>query len=114
MAAALVTHVGYWIAPLTFAPLYLTYRTFRVYMGRIEDEQRHVQQTSDLHLATIEALARAIDAKDQTAQTHIRRVQMYAAGVARTMGLSEADVQGVKTAALLRDIAKLSVPEHIP
>src|SRR5207248_1677092 len=104
---------GYWLAPLTFAPLYLTYRAYKVYMGRIEDEQRHVRQTSDLHLATIEALARAIDAKDQTAQTHIRRVQNYAAGVARSMGLSEAEVQGVKTAALLHDIGKLAVPEHI-
>src|SRR5439155_1279946 len=82
-------------------PLYLTYRTYKVYMGRIEDEQRHVQQTSDLHLATIEALARAIDAKDQTTQMHIRRVQVYAAGLARMAGLSEAEIQGVKTAALL-------------
>src|SRR5207249_544073 len=113
LAAAVVEHAGYWLAPLTFAPLYLTYRTYKVYMGRIEDEQRYVQQTSDLHLATIEALARAIDAKDQTAQTHIRRVQIYAAGVARSMGLSEAEVQGVKTAALLHDIGKLAVPEHI-
>ena len=83
-----VEHAGYWVAPLTFAPLYLTYRTYKVYMGRIEDEQRHVQQTSDLHLATIEALARAIDAKDQTAQMHIRRVQVYAAGLANAAGLS--------------------------
>jgi len=82
VAAWLVSHAGYWVAPLTFAPLYLTYRTYKVYMGRIEDEQRHVQQTSDLHLATIEALARAIDAKDQTAQMHIRRVHVYAAGLA--------------------------------
>ncbi len=70
----------------TFAPLYLMYRTYKVYMGRIEDEQRHVQQTSDLHLATIEALARAIDAKDQTTQMHIRRVQVYAAGLAKAAG----------------------------
>src|SRR5882724_11057322 len=113
LAAAFVEHAGYWVAPLTFAPLYLTYRTYKVYMGRIEDEQRHVQQTSDLHLATIEALARAIDAKDQTTQMHIRRVQLYAAGLARMAGLSEAEIQGVKTAALLHDIGKLAVPEHI-
>ena len=113
VAAAVVEHAGYWLAPLTFAPVYLTYRTYKVYMGRIEDEQRHVRQTSDLHLATIEALARAIDAKDHTAQTHIRRVQIYAAGLARAMGLSDAEVQGVKTAALLHDIGKLAVPEHI-
>ena len=68
---------------------------------------------SDLHLATIEALALAIDAKDQTAQSHIRRVQVYAAGLARALGMSENDIQGVKTAALLHDIGKLAVPEHI-
>jgi diguanylate cyclase (GGDEF)-like protein/putative nucleotidyltransferase with HDIG domain len=113
LAAWFVTHAGYWVAPLTFAPLYLTYRTYKVYMGRIEDEQRHVQQTSDLHLATIEALARAIDAKDQTTQMHIRRVQVYAAGLAKALGLSDSDIQGVKTAALLHDIGKLAVPEHI-
>jgi diguanylate cyclase (GGDEF)-like protein/putative nucleotidyltransferase with HDIG domain len=113
LAAELVSHAGYWVAPLTFVPLYLTYRTYKVYMGRIDDEQWHAQQSSDLHLATIEALARAIDAKDQTAQMHIRRVQVYAAGLAKAAGLSEAEIHGVKTAALLHDIGKLAVPEHI-
>jgi diguanylate cyclase (GGDEF)-like protein/putative nucleotidyltransferase with HDIG domain len=113
LAASVVVHTGYWIAPLGFAPVYLTYRTYKVYMGRIEDEQQHIQQTSDLHLATIEALARAIDAKDQTAQMHIRRVQVYAAGLAKAVGLSEPEIQGVRTAALLHDIGKLAVPEHI-
>src|SRR5918999_1933418 len=116
-AAALATWAlsasGFWLAPLTAAPLYLTYRTYKVYLGRIEDERRHVQQVSDLHLATIEALALAIDAKDQTAQNHIRRVQVYAAGLARSLGMSDNEIHGVKTAALLHDIGKLAVPEHI-
>ncbi len=68
---------------------------------------------SDVHLATIEALALAIDAKDQTATSRIRRVQVHAAGLARVVGMSPADVQGVRTAALLHDIGKLAVPEHI-
>lgn len=76
--------VGVWLAPLTFAPIYLTYRTYRVYLGRLE-AQRHVQETSDLHLATIEALAAAIDAKDQMTRVHIRRVQAYAAGLAEVL-----------------------------
>jgi diguanylate cyclase (GGDEF)-like protein/putative nucleotidyltransferase with HDIG domain len=113
MAAWLVGQFGPWIVPFTFAPVYLTYRTYKVYMGRVDDEQRHVQQTSDLHLATIEALARAIDAKDQMTQLHIRRVQAYAVGLARAAGLAEHEIQGVKTAALLHDIGKLAVPEHI-
>lgn len=113
VAAAVVERGGYWMALLTAAPVYLIYRTYKVYMGRIQDQQRHVQQVSDLHLATIEALALAIDAKDQTAQSHIRRVQVYAAGLARALGMAENEIQGVKTAALLHDIGKLAVPEHI-
>ena len=104
---------GPWLALFIFAPLYLTYRTYKVYLGRIEDERRHVQEMSDLHLATIEALALAIDAKDQTAQSHIRRVQVYAAGIAKALGMPDHEIQGVKTAALLHDIGKLAVPEHI-
>jgi diguanylate cyclase (GGDEF)-like protein/putative nucleotidyltransferase with HDIG domain len=102
-----------WLLPLAAAPLYLTYRSYKVYLGRIDDEQRHVREMADLHLATIEALALAIDAKDQTSQSHIRRVQLYAAALARALGMTENDIQGVKTAALLHDIGKLAVPEHI-
>ncbi len=116
-AAAAVSLLNFmsirWLLPLAAAPLYLTYRSYKVYLGRIDDEQRHVREMADLHLATIEALALAIDAKDQTSQSHIRRVQLYATGLARAFGMGANDIQGVKTAALLHDIGKLAVPEHI-
>jgi putative nucleotidyltransferase with HDIG domain len=57
--------------------------------------------------------ALAIDAKDQTAPNHIRRVQLYATGLARVLGMSRDEIHAVKTAALLHDIGKLAVPEHI-
>src|SRR5438552_3003168 len=110
---SLLVRGGYGIAALVVLSMYLAYRTYRLFLGRIEDEQRHVQQLSDLHLATIEALALAIDAKDEIGQRHIRQMQVYAAGVARAMGMSETEIQGVKTASLLHDIGKLAVPEHI-
>src|SRR5438094_804265 len=113
VATTVVYHGGYWFAALAAAPPYLIYRTYKVYMGRIHDQQPPVAQVADLHLATIEALALAIDAKAQTAQTHIRRVQVYAAGLARPLGMAENEIQGVKTAALLHDLGKLAVPEHI-
>jgi diguanylate cyclase (GGDEF)-like protein/putative nucleotidyltransferase with HDIG domain len=112
VAAWAVHNLGLWVAPLTFAPIYLTYHTYKVYMSRIE-VQRHVQENSDLHLATIEALAGAIDAKDQMTNSHILRVQIYATGLAEAIGLSAPEIQGVRTAALLHDIGKLAVPEHI-
>jgi diguanylate cyclase (GGDEF)-like protein/putative nucleotidyltransferase with HDIG domain len=80
---------------------------------KIDGARQRVQRSSDLHLSTIEALARAIDAKDQTAEFHLQRVQAYAAGLARAIGLPGNDVAAIKTAALLHDIGKLAIPEHI-
>ena len=113
LAASLIRQSGVLLVPLTSVPLYLTYRSYKLYMGRVENEQRQVKQTAELHLATIEALARAIDAKDQSAYTRLWRVQLYAARLAQAIGLGETDVRGIKTAALLQDIGKLAVPEHI-
>ena len=98
---------------LLAVPLYLMYQTYQVYIGRIGDEQQQVKQTAELHLATIEALARAIDAKEQLSHNHVWRVQLYAARLAQALGLSDEEIQGIKTAALLHDIGKLAVPEHI-
>jgi diguanylate cyclase (GGDEF)-like protein/putative nucleotidyltransferase with HDIG domain len=109
----LVTGTGIWLAPLLIVPLYFTFSTYRLYFERMNTDQQRVRELSNLHLATIEALALAIDAKDQTATSHIRRVQVYASGIAEAMGMPADEVEGVKTAALLHDIGKLAVPEHI-
>jgi diguanylate cyclase (GGDEF)-like protein/putative nucleotidyltransferase with HDIG domain len=95
------------------AVLFVGVRVYRAFAARLEEERSHARRMAELQMATIEALALAIDAKDQSAPNHIRRVQTYAAGVARAMGMTEEDVQGIKTAALLHDIGKLAVPEHI-
>jgi diguanylate cyclase (GGDEF)-like protein/putative nucleotidyltransferase with HDIG domain len=111
-----VNQLSYWLLAsllLVWALLYIGYRAYRVFLTRFEREQRNVQQMSELHLATIEALARAIEAKDGTSANHIHRVQVYATAVARSLGMSEIEVQAVKTAALLHDIGKLAVPDHI-
>ena len=98
---------------LVWGVLYFGLRAYRIFRARFKAEQRRAEQLAELHLATIEALARAIDAKDGTAENHIRRVQLYASAVARELGLSNAETQAVRTAALLHDIGKLAVPEHI-
>jgi len=111
-----MNQLPYWpIASLLLVPvvLYLGLRAYFILLARFDHERRNVKQISELHLATIEALARAIDAKDGTAENHIRRVQIYATEVARELGMTELEVQAVKTAALLHDIGKLAVPDHI-
>jgi diguanylate cyclase (GGDEF)-like protein/putative nucleotidyltransferase with HDIG domain len=102
-----------WWLPLSLAPLYLTYSTYKIFQRRLGREQLQVRQMAELHMSALEALALAIDARDQTCQFHIRRVQHYASELARAFGMSELDVEGVRTAALLHDIGKIAVPEHI-
>lgn len=94
--------------------LVIWHLTFKRSMGRLEDAHRHVRQVNDLYLSTIEALAMAVDAKDQVTHGHIRRVQVYAVELARRLGVGEGDhLKAIEAAALLHDMGKLAIPEHI-
>src|ERR1700733_9600147 len=104
----------HWEASLLILPvLYFVYRSYRVYLDRLEHEKRHVEEIAGLHVRTIEALALAIEAKDQTTHDHLRRVRIYAIEIGQELGLSESELEALRAAALLHDIGKLAVPEHI-
>src|SRR5436305_5170617 len=107
-------HEFNWETSLLFVPaIYIIYRSYRLYLGKLEDEKRHVEEMADLHLRTIEALALAIEAKDQTTHDHLQRVRIYAIEVAKELGVKGSDLEALHAAALLHDIGKLAVPEHI-
>jgi diguanylate cyclase (GGDEF)-like protein/putative nucleotidyltransferase with HDIG domain len=80
---------------------------------RLSAKTHETEELSRIHFATAEALATAIDAKDQTTHCHVRRVQVYAAGMGEVLGLSNAEISALKAGALLHDIGKLAVPAHI-
>ena len=113
IAVEVSQQAGQWQTALAFVPLCLTYRTYRIYLARIADEQRRVAEWTQLHRESMEVLARAIQAKDNGGSSHVERVQYYATALARHLELPEADTQAVEVAALLHDIGKLAVPEHI-
>src|SRR5262245_43447073 len=69
--------------------LVVSYLTFRTAMGRVEDSNKHLSELNRLYLSTIETLAMAIDAKDQITHGHIRRVQGYAVGLAKRVGVAD-------------------------
>jgi len=103
-----------WQASLLVVPvIYLIYRSYRLYLGKLEDEKRHVEEMANLHLRTIEALALAIEAKDHTTHDHLQRVRVYAIEVAKELAVSPGEMEALHAAALLHDIGKLAVPEHI-
>ena len=94
--------------------LVITYLTFRTSLGRLADANRHVTQVNELYLSTIETLAMAVDAKDQITHGHIRRVQVYAVELAKRLGVNnDRQLKAIEAAALLHDMGKLAIPEHI-
>ena len=98
------------LTPISILATYLIYRSAR---ARLQSKTNEIEALSHLHLATAEALATAIDAKDQTTHCHVRRVQIYAAGMGEVFGLAPNEIAALKAGALLHDIGKLAVPPHI-
>jgi diguanylate cyclase (GGDEF)-like protein/putative nucleotidyltransferase with HDIG domain len=111
---------GWQTSLLVLPVIYWVYRSYRLYLGRLEAEKervevekRHVEQIASLNMRTIEALALAIEAKDHTTHTHLQRVRTYAVAIAKEIGLSPDEIEALRAAALLHDIGKLAVPENI-
>jgi diguanylate cyclase (GGDEF)-like protein/putative nucleotidyltransferase with HDIG domain len=111
---SIVSHEFNWQGSLLLLPiLFFIHRFYRVYLGRLEDEKKHVEEVASLHLRTIEALALAIEAKDQATHEHLRRVRIYVEEIGKELKLPELELDALRAAALLHDIGKLAVPEHI-
>jgi diguanylate cyclase (GGDEF)-like protein/putative nucleotidyltransferase with HDIG domain len=105
--------VGWQTSLLVLPAVYVIYRSYCLYLGKLQGEKQHVEEMASLHLRTIEALALAIEAKDQTTHDHRQRVRVYALEIAKDLNLSHDELEALKAAALLHDIGKLAVPEHI-
>jgi diguanylate cyclase (GGDEF)-like protein/putative nucleotidyltransferase with HDIG domain len=104
---------GWQISALVLPLVYLVFRSYSAYLGRLASEKVHAEEVAALHLRTIEALSLAIDAKDRTTSDHLRRVELSAVEIGREIGLSQDELDALRAAALLHDIGKLAVPEHI-
>jgi diguanylate cyclase (GGDEF)-like protein/putative nucleotidyltransferase with HDIG domain len=113
LVVKLISIISFYAFIIAVPIIAVTYLTYRNYLDRISVSLNHADDLSDLHLRTIEALAIAIDAKDEVTHDHVHRVQIYATGLARLFGLSDAEIEALKAGALLHDIGKLAVPDYI-
>ncbi|MBZ5673477.1 MAG: diguanylate cyclase [Acidobacteriia bacterium] len=116
-AAGLLTiadrHNGWQITLLVAPMLYWMVHAFKMYLDRIEQERRGIEEFSALHFRVIESLAVAIEGRDPEHRKHRRSVWSDGLEIGRQMGLGDADLLALRTAALLRNVGKLAVPEHI-
>src|SRR6185503_2334993 len=77
------------------------------------EKLKYIEEIADLHMNTIESLAIAIDAKDQTTHGHVRRTQIYATEMGKLLKVKDQETRALVAGALLHDIGKLAVPEYI-
>ena len=105
------------VALLISALFYLAYnfneKRLRELSEAEAERRRHAEEMATIHMNTIESLAIAIDAKDQTTHGHVRRTQIYATQMGKLFNVSEDDLRALHAGALLHDIGKLAVPEYI-
>ena len=117
-SAVLNASLAYGVLGLLISALvYLLYRFNErrlEYIKSAEAERRHhAEEMANIHMNTIESLAIAIDAKDQTTHGHVRRTQIYATQMGTLFKVSEPELRALHAGALLHDIGKLAVPEYI-
>jgi len=78
-----------------------------------ESLQRSNSELAMAYDATIEGWSRALDLRDKETEGHTLRVTELAVKLARTFGLSEAELVQMRWGALLHDIGKMGVPDEI-
>jgi putative nucleotidyltransferase with HDIG domain len=71
-----------------------------------DDRERHFH-------ATLEAFARAIDARDRYTAGHSERVTAYTLELAQAIGVPEAELEIIRRACMLHDIGKVGVPDAV-
>ena len=109
--------------PFLFVGLLITALVYLLYhfneqrveeIRRAEKEKsRHIEEMAELHMNTIESLAIAIDAKDQTTHGHVRAHTNLCDTDGQAVRRYRASYKALCAGALLHDVGKLAVPEYI-
>ncbi len=86
---------------------------YKIFIRKLAQKTKEMREAGRIHLATVEALATAIDARDQVGVGHVRRTQIYAVGIGEMLNLSSDELQALNAGALLHGIGKLAVPDNI-
>jgi putative nucleotidyltransferase with HDIG domain len=98
--------------------LVLENTAYRLHLEMLVEERSKalneaLKNLSELHNATIETLAMALDLRDQGTSGHSRRVATMTVGIAKNLGLNNGELVQIEQGALLHDIGKLRIPDSI-
>src|SRR5215210_1592865 len=101
---AMVRHIGVGIH---------THRLLEQLAQRAEENRKLYEDLRAIYRDTVRAFAAAIDIKDKYTQGHSERVGRYSEIIARELGWSEEEVEGIQIGGYLHDIGKLIVDRDI-
>ena len=106
---------GYYSGFLVSIPLVgLLYFSQKIYLQKETEAQNHIRELENLHLSSIKSLSLALDAKDSYTHGHVQRVSNFAVGLAKCLGVSDANaLKAIAFAGLVHDIGKIGVPDYI-
>ena len=94
--------IGWWATPLFVVPLFSTRLAYARYV-----------ETRELFEQTIEALSKAVDARDVYTRNHSSRVSHISEAMGRVMRLAESEIEKIKWAGLLHDVGKIGIRDNI-
>lgn len=79
----------------------------------IEEVQNKISRAGNALADSIPSLVAILDAKDVNTCGHSERVTKYAVAIAKQLNVSEEELENIQYGALLHDIGKINVEEHI-
>jgi len=85
----------------------------RAELDCVREQRRRADQAAAAYRRTVESLAATVDARDPHTHGHTRRVQHLAGALARAMGCDPEVAETVHTGALLHDVGKIGIPDHV-
>ncbi len=85
-------------------------QTFNEMASSLEEKTAALEET---YFTSMEALARAIDARDPSTYGHSSRVAAISVQIAEEMGLSTVDREALRRGALLHDIGKIGIEDRV-
>lgn len=115
-----ISTIGRWVFVVGLPFAYVIHRAYKVQADNARNERRLLEERAKasekmarMYLSVVEALSNAIDMKDHGTLQHVQRVHRLARSVAEHLGITGNDLEAVKIGAVLHDIGKLAVPDHI-
>lgn len=88
-------------------------RLFAGPLGQAIDNARLYSALKSQYLATVTALAEAVEKRDPYTGGHVRRVVQYSILLGYELGLSPEELDRLRLASALHDVGKIAVPDHV-